>query len=253
MKELMTIFKNKKPIIGLIHLKGDTDEEIVERAKNEIAIYEENGVDAVLIENYYGNYHHMEMVLDYIQQEKPDLLFGLNCLNLDAMGFELATRYKAKFIQLDSVVGHMKPRDDVTLAAFLKKYRNECDAFVLGGVRFKYQPVLSERTIEEDLLIGMERCDAIVVTEDATGQETSMDKIALFKKVLKDFPLFVGAGVTKDNCAKQLDFVDGAIVGSYFKDTYKDTGDVCKEHVQTLVEEFERIRKEVADDKMCTR
>lgn len=248
MKDVMTIFKNKKPILGLIHLKGDSDEEIVARAKQEIALYEENGVDAVLIENYYGNYHHMELVLDYIQKEKPDLLFGLNCLNLDAMGFELANRYKAKFIQLDSVVGHMKPRDDVTLAAFLKKYRSECDAFVLGGVRFKYQPILSERSIEEDLRIGMERCDAIVVTEDATGQETSMDKIKLFREVLKDFPLFVGAGVTKENCAKQLPYVDGAIVGSYFKDTYKDTGDVCQEHVQTLVAEFNRIRKDLSND-----
>lgn len=248
MKGIMSIFKNKKPIIGLIHLKGETDEEIVDRAKKEIAIYEENGVDAVLIENYYGNYYHMEMVLDYIKEEKPNLLFGVNCLNLDAMGFELAKRYNAKFIQLDSVVGHMKPRDDYTMEAFLKKYRSECDAFVLGGVRFKYQPVLSERTVEEDLRIGMERCDAIVVTQDATGQETSMEKIEEFRKILKDFPLFVGAGVTKENCAKQLEYVDGAIVGSYFKDTYKDTGDVCVEHVQTLVKEFEKVRETLEND-----
>lgn len=244
MKEILSLFKNKKPIIGLIHLKGETDDEILERAKNEIEIYEKNGVDAVLVENYYGNYYHMEMVLEYLMNEKPEIVYGVNCLNLDAMGFDLAKRYNAKFIQLDSVVGHLKPRDDYSMEAFLKKYRKETNAFILGGVRFKYQPILSNRTLEEDLKIGMERCDAIVVTQDATGQETSMDKINEFRNIMKDFPLFVGAGVTDNNYQQQLDVVNGAIIGSYFKDTYKDSGDVCEAHVKQLVNSFNKYRRE---------
>ncbi len=45
----------------------------------------------------------------------------------------------------------------------------------------------------------MTRCDAIAVTENATGQETSMEKIELFRKNLGDFPLVIAAGVTLEN------------------------------------------------------
>ena len=45
----------------------------------------------------------------------------------------------------------------------------------------------------------MTRCDAIVVTQDATGQETPMEKINEFRKIIGDFPLVIGAGMTADN------------------------------------------------------
>lgn len=238
----LEIFKNKKPIFGMLHLKGTTDEEVLERAKREIDIYRENGVDAVIVENYFGNYYQMEMVLDYFDHADFDIIYGVNCLNLDAMGFDLAKRYHAAFVQLDSVAGHMKPRDDYSFEAFMKKYREESGVYVLGGVRFKYQPYLSERTLEEDLKIGMTRCDAIVVTQDATGQETSMEKIKEFRSIIGDFPLVIGAGVTADNCAEQFTVGDAAIVGSYFKDTYKDTGDVDASHVKALIEAVNKVR-----------
>lgn len=242
-EKFLDLFKNKKPIFAMLHLKGDTDEEVFERAKKEIDIYRQGGVDAVIVENYFGNYYQMEKVLEYLQTNKFEgLIYGVNCLNNDAMGFDLANRYGASFIQFDSVAGHVKQRDDYTFEAFINKYRKECKAFILGGVRFKYQPYLSGRTLEEDLKIGMTRCDAIVVTQDATGQETSMDKIKEFRNIIGDFPLVIGAGLTDKNCAEQLAVGDAAIVGSYFKDTYKDTGDVDPEHVKTLMSAVSKIR-----------
>lgn len=243
MSEFLKIFKNKKPIFGMLHLKGNNDEEVFERAKKEIDIYRENGIDAVIVENYYGNYYQMEKVLDYLNTSKfENLIYGVNCLNVDVMGFELANRYNASFVQFDSVAGHLKERDDYTYEAFINKYRKESKAFILGGVRFKYQPYLSGRSLEEDLKIGMSRCDAIVVTQDATGQETSMEKIKEFRKIIGDFPLVIGAGVTADNCIEQLSVGDAAIVGSYFKDTYKDSGDVDGTHVKKLLDTLKEIR-----------
>lgn len=238
----LDVFKNKKPIFAMIHLKGDTETEIFERAKREIEIYYENGVDAVIVENYFGNYYDMERVLEYLQNSNLDLIYGVNCLNVDAMGFELARRYGATFVQLDSVAGHLKVRDDPGFDEFIKMNRQSYDGYVLGGVRFKYQPYLSGRTLEEDLKIGMTRCDAIVVTQDATGQETSMEKINEFRSIIGDFPLVIGAGLTAENCKEQFSVGDAAIVGSYFKDTYKDTGDVDANHVKTLINTLNDIR-----------
>lgn len=242
---ILSLFPEKKPILGMIHLKGDSDTEIFEKAKKEISLLEEGGVDGIMLENYYGNYYHLEKILDYAAQGNLNVPYGVNCLNVDAMGFDLAAKYDAKFLQVDSVVGHVKPRDEATLEVFFDKYRKKTSAYLIGGVRFKYQPLLSENSLEEDLKIGMRRCDAIAVTENATGQETSMEKIEAFRAGIGDFPLVIAAGMTKENAAKQLKIGDMAIVGSYFKDNYQDIGDVCKEHVVEFMDIVKRIREEL--------
>ena len=123
-------------------------------------------LDSFLVETYFGTYYQVEKVLDYVAGADLGMPYGVNCLNVDAMGFELARKFDCDYLQLDSVVGHVKPRDEDSLDAFFKLYRERCKAYVIGGVRFKYQPVLSEHTVAEDLKIAMTRCDAICVTQD---------------------------------------------------------------------------------------
>jgi predicted TIM-barrel enzyme len=239
---ILSCFENEKPVIGMIHTKGEGDEDVLRRAKEEIAVYEENGVDSVMVETYFGDFRNVGQVLAYLAARRRTIPYGVNCLNFDMMSFELANRYRCDYIQIDSVVGHVKPRDEASLDAFLRTYRERCGAYVMGGVRFKYQPVLSEKTLAEDLETAMTRCDAVCVTGEGTGLETSMTKIKSFRRALGDFPLFVCAGVTPDSVAEQLEYCDGAVVGSYFKDTYKDTGDVCAAHVRELMSKVEAIR-----------
>lgn len=242
MKQVCEYFQADKPIIGMIHTKGVDDEDVFRRAKKEIDIYRQFHVDAVLVEPYFGTYPQVARVLEYLQKSDFHIPYGVNCLNVDAMGFELANQYQCAFLQLDSVIGHVKPRDEPTLEAFFKLYRARCKAFVMGGVRFKYQPVLSEHTVEEDLITATSRCDGICVTQDKTGQETSLEKIVSFRRTLGEFPLFVCAGVTPENIALQLQYTDGAVVGSYFKDNHQDNGDVCPEHVQALMNAVQKAR-----------
>ena len=98
-------------------------------------------------------------------------------------------------------------------------------------------------TLEEDLLIA-KTDDVVVVTGNATGEETDLDKIKLFRKNLGYFPLIVGAGVNSKNICEQLQFADGAIVGSYLKDNFEDNGEVDSTHVNEMVELFNQIREE---------
>ena len=240
--KFLDLFKNSKPILGMLHLKGDTDEEVFQIALKEIDFLCKNGVDAVVVENYFGKPHHVEMMLQYLKENRSDIIYGVNLLDDDRFGFQLAKKYDAKFIQLDSVAGHLELPEDERFHHFITSKRKECDSFVLGGVRFKYQPYKSGRTLEEDLKIGMTRCDAVVVTGDATGMETDIDKISSFRKIIGDFTLIIGAGMTAENCSKQLELADAAVVGSYFKDNYKDSGDVCAAHVTTFMDAVRKCR-----------
>lgn len=218
MKKLKEVFGVDKPVIGMLHMSGCGAEEKMAIAREEIGIMYRNGVNAVLVENYYGDDSDVENALKYLQENYTDKVYGVNMLGDPDVAFDLARKYGAGFVQIDSVCGHALPKHDAELAKYLAQLRGDGDVFLLGGVRFKYQPVLSERTLEEDLKLGMERCDAIVVTGEGTGISTDLEKIKTFRSILEDFPLIVGAGMTAETAQEQLAVADGAIVGSYFKE-----------------------------------
>ncbi len=230
-----TLFPRGKAIIAMLHMMGDTREDTMNRAEREIDIYYRNGVDAVLVENYFGDDQDCENALAYLKEKYPDKVYGVNILGGTPYAFWMARRYNAKFIQIDSVCGHLNPKADEVFAAQLAELREENKALVFGGIRFKYQPVLSGRTVKEDLAIGRTRCDAVVVTGSGTGEETPEGKIAAFRQELGDFPLITGAGVTADSVAETLRLCDGVIVGSWFKDEHDAFGDVDEDYVKELV------------------
>ena len=236
-----------KPVLAMLHLKGETAQCRLRRAHREIDIFEDAGVDGIIVENYFGTPDDVEDVLEYLSTQRPHLVYGVNVLDDDARGFELARRYGATFIQLDSVSGHLVPDDDSRFAEWLTEQREQTSALVFGGVRFKYQPVLSGNSLETDLCLAAERCDAVVVTGAGTGIETDLNKIARFRKVLgESFPLIAGAGVTARNGEAQLSAADGAIVGSYLKDTFTDEGEISAEHIEMLMVAVRRARRTVA-------
>ena len=62
------LFPHKKAVIAMLHLKGTTAEDIQERAKREISIFYQNGVDAVLVENYFGSAEDCRWALKYLKE-----------------------------------------------------------------------------------------------------------------------------------------------------------------------------------------
>ena len=217
-KTMQEIFGVDKPIIGMLHLSGYGREKVLENAKREIDIMYRNGVSAVLVENYFGDRVDVENALKLLQRDYPDKVYGVNMLGFPEMAFDLARKYGAKFVQMDSVCGHLEPNYEKPFLKKLDAMRGDGDIFLLGGVRFKYQPVRSGRSLEEDLTLGMARCDAIVVTGEGTGISTDLEKIKTFRTILGNFPLIVGAGMTAETVKEQLTYADGGIVGSYFKE-----------------------------------
>lgn len=236
----LEIFNTPKPILAMLHLKGETPEERLQRAIVEADIYAGCGVDAMIVEDYYGDVDDVERALAFLSRERPGLVLGVNVLDNFARSYELARQYGAKFMQVDSICGHLEVADEPAYFAMVERYRQDGAVAVIGGVRFKYQPYLSNRSLEEDLSLGIQHCDAIAVTGSGTGIVTDSDKIRQFRAILGDFPLVVAAGMTLESVAEKLSIGDAAIVGSTFKDTRKDTGDVSAAHVREFMDEVRR-------------
>jgi predicted TIM-barrel enzyme len=238
----LAFFDHARPVFAMLHLKGDTPAQRLDTAKREIDTLWSSGVDAVVVENYFGDTDDVVAVCDYLRSDAKGVVFGVNVLKDDWLAFSIANEFGARFVQLDSVAGHLPEGQDRDFAARLAEERAAFGAHVLGGVRFKYHPHLSGRSLEEDLLLGVARCDGIVVTGEGTGQETPLEKIEEFRRIVgADVSLVVGAGVTPRNCAEQLAVADAVIVGSYLKDTYADTGDVDENHVLEFVRAVRRL------------
>ena len=106
---------------------------------------------------------------------------------------------------------------------------------VLGGVRFKYQPVCSGRSTEEDLILGKERCDAVVCTGSGTGMETPMEEGGLVEATVGECPVIVGAGVTFDTARETMNKSDGTIIGSWFKYGHQAHNVLCEENVREFM------------------
>jgi predicted TIM-barrel enzyme len=236
-------FSVRKPILGMLHLKGEDPDDILDRAVREIHILIANGVDALVVEDYYGTISDVERVLARLASSRPTVPYGVNVLDDGIASFALADAYGAAFVQMDSIAGHLTNEEDGPFAQEIARVRDRSSAALLGGVRFKYQPVQSGNSVAVDLRTAMTRCDAVVVTGSGTGVETSLSKVQEFRDVLGSaFPLVVGAGVNTSNCRQALRISDGAIVGSSLKDTLTAAGEVSAANVAELMDAVRIVR-----------
>ncbi|HIH15576.1 MAG TPA: membrane biogenesis protein [Nanoarchaeota archaeon] len=226
-------FPKKKTIFGMIHLAG---EDPVAQALKEIALYQEEGVDAAIIENYHGS---IADVLQTLRSLPKDLTIkiGVNILpNEYFYSFRLAEEYHLDFIQLDYVAGKYKGHAPLKLRDYSAYKLSHPHIAVLGGVWPKYYTLLEGSRLEDDVSEGMTRAEAIVVTGEGTGKETPLTKIQDFRKLLGKHPLLIGAGLSLENATMQLAFAYGAIVGSAFKFHNETEEAVDKKRVHDLME-----------------
>ena len=68
--EFNALFNVKKPTIGMIHLAGSNKSERVRRALEELTIYEREGINGAIIEDYHGNFEDVENVVVWNMLEK---------------------------------------------------------------------------------------------------------------------------------------------------------------------------------------
>lgn len=234
---------SKKPIFGMIHLAG-----IVSRAMDEIQMYIENGLGGCIVENYHGGEDDVESVMANLSVEKipADFKIGVNILpNHYERAISLVDCYGGDFIQLDHIAGEYgNKKASVSMDSRIDHY-NRCrenapHVQVLGGVHPKYYNPIAGSDLMADLTMAIQRADAIVVTGAGTGMATPLDKIIDFRTKLdtlspvKRIPLIIGAGLNPSNVKEQMQYADGAIVGSAFK----PNGNTMKEVDPVLIKEF---------------
>ncbi|MGI6324666.1 MAG: hypothetical protein ACOXZS_01815 [Bacilli bacterium] len=78
-KSFLSLFKEPKPIIGMIHLKGIDHDDVCNRAIREINLMADHDFSGVLVENYLSEFiEDVEAVLAYLSRQDRDIIYGVN-------------------------------------------------------------------------------------------------------------------------------------------------------------------------------
>lgn len=225
---------NGKQILGMIHLAPPSS---IDKALEEIAIYERQGLYGIIIENYHGSVNDVIYLLKRLPKTK--LKIGINILpNEVEEAYRIANEYDVDFIQLDYVAGTYKPNKSLDIIEYGNLGIKNPNIYIMGGVWPKYYIPIEGSHFHTDLNEGTIIADAVVVTGERTGSETPLDKIKQFREFIDikktKCKLIIGAGLTVDNVQEQMQYADGAIVGSAFK----SNGHTMKMVDENLVKEF---------------
>ena len=238
----------KKEIIGMIHLAGP---DTIDKAMDEIKIYEEEGLSGIIVENYHGTLNDVVKVLERLTLYPTTLEVGINILPIEyEEAYKLCDTFPIiKFIQFDHVAGKYTHGREVEADVLFQLWATHQDVKILGGVWPKYYTPIEGSSLSDDIIDALFVSDAIVVTGAGTGMETPLDKIKLFRALMDrksklqghKTPLIVGAGLTAANVKEALEHAQGAIVGSAFKPNGKTMQMVDRDLVRAFMEEVKKL------------
>lgn len=262
--------KGEKWIIGMVHLAALPGtpkntiplELIAKKAREEAAILEIAGVDAILIENmhdvpYLKKHVGPEIVacMTSVAAEIRKIIqipVGIQILaaaNLEALAVALAAQLD--FVRVEGFVfAHVADEGyQESCAGDLLRYRKMIGAEhirIFTDVQKKH----SSHAITADISLKdhIETADyflsdGIIITGTSTGKEALVDDVKTAWESTK-LPVLVGSGITLDNIQVYWNFADGFIVGSWFKDEGNWKNPISEERIRTFMNKVQELRNE---------
>lgn len=263
-----SLFKNTKPVIGMIHIGAlpgtpanhQNISELISAAVREAKIYRDCGIDGIIIENmhdapYLRGTVGAEIVaamtiIAFAVKIKSGLPLGIQILagaNVEAMA--VAHAAGLDFIRVEGYAfAHIADEGFIeSSAAKLLRYRKMIGAeniAVWADIKKKH----SAHAITSDISLGLTaeavefmRGDAVIVTGNVTGDAPKAEDVREAKRHCK-VPVFLGSGVDASNIAGFHSIADGFIVGSAFKEGGHWQNPVDEQKVKTLMSLIWQLR-----------
>ena len=257
---------DKKCIIGMVHtlaLPGTTNydgnmQRVIDRAVQDAKTLSDAGVDALIVENFndypFTNYLQPEQLAALAAcaqavKQVINIPMGIDaCFTDTKASLAIAVATQADFIRIPVFVDTVVTADGIAYpsAGEAIRYRRMLGAEhiqLLCDIQTKHtHMVSSDVSIEESAELAEQAgADAIIVTGQHTGAATPIDVIEKVRKVVK-CPIMVGSGFSINNAEEQLKLIDGAIVGSAFKEGGIISNPIDYEKTSTIMKKVNEIR-----------
>lgn len=245
MSLFFNLFKQKKPLIGMVHLpplpgyKGFPGmDALITHVEAEVRLLEELGYDGVLIENEYDQPHQilaapetlaaMAILTRCAVRTAKSIVVGTEILLNDPKA-SLAAAFTggASFIRTDYFVDRMlRPEyggemhiDPEGLIAYRRRIGAEQIA-IMADIQVKYATMIRPRPISESANEAKDKgADAVIVSGNLTGVAPDLTDLNQASKAVPNYPILIGSGLNSDNIEKVLAVATGAIVGTGIMDS----------------------------------
>ncbi len=268
MEKFKKVFKQSKPVIGMIHVqalpgtpnyKGDV-KAIISKAIEEAKLYKAAGVDSIAIENMHdvpylkGNVGPevtaLMSIIAYEVKNVSQLPCGIQILagaNKQALAAALASGID--FIRAEGFVfAHVADEGIIeSNAGELLRYRKQIGAeniLVFTDIKKKHSSHsitadvdLKETAKAAEFFIS----DGLIITGSATGEEANQNDVKIVKESTS-IPVLVGSGINEKNIESYIDSADGFIIGSHFKVDGKWNNEIDKTRVDNFMNRISSLR-----------
>lgn len=233
------IFLVNKPIIGMIHMEGHSSGDKLDRALEELEIYEEYGVDGAIIEDYHGTEDDVKSALELSSRMGLKIIKGIKLTQNPYFSFKIADDFGLKFVKFNSVqVANL----DLTMYDSMRESYPQIK--VLGGFGFEGERSI-KYSLKHDLEDSQSRCEAIVAKTPRSDYQITLDRLTNCKAALPNSTIMTCEGVNKENVRDRLEIADGAIIGRYFKHDSKTRFKVERQKVKDLMYIVNEMRQEL--------
>ncbi len=259
---------SQKIVIGMVHTLASPGapkyngsvQDIVDKAVKEAKIYEEAGLDAIIIENMHDVPYLMRNVGAEVVstltavaikiKAEVSLPIGIQVLagaNKQALAIALAA--DLDFIRAEGFIfSHIADEGLMNSdAAELMRYRRAIEASkikVLCDIKKKHSShaLTSDVDIVEfahtaDFFLA----DGLIVTGSSTAQAANIKEVISVKNASKK-PVLIGSGLTAENIKEYWSAADGFIIGSYFKQNGYWENEIDPNRVEKFMQEIKILR-----------
>lgn len=259
------LFGARKPLIGVLHLLplpgaplyDGAMQKVYDQALAELDVFRRHSLDSVIVENfrdmpYFPGRVPAETVaaMAAVSREvvrAAEMPVGINVLRSDGEGaIAVAAAAGAHYVRINVHMGAVVADQGIVQGSsqFSVRLRSalRSSALIFADVGVKHAAPLAGRSLDIETRDLAERglADAVIVTGDRTGVETSADDIDTVRRATS-LPVLIGSGATPENLDRVLPKVNGLIVGSYFKKDGAGHNSVEPERVERFVRRFAEL------------
>lgn len=261
--------KLNKSIIGMVHVgalpgtpkNNQSIQSIIATAVSDAKVLEQEGVDAIMIENMHDRpYLNRNVGAEVVAamtavacelRKVVSVPLGIQVLagaNKEALAVALAAGFD--FIRAEGFVfGHLADEGMMNSdAGELLRYRKQIGAEhiqVFTDVKKKH----SSHAISYDISIEETAkaaefflVDGVIVTGNATGEKASIEDVKAVKSTVK-VPVLIGSGVDERNILDYWNYADGFIIGSSFKKDGNWEKEVDDKRVRSFTQAINQMKK----------
>ncbi len=253
-----------KTIIGMLHVQALPGtpkssykmREIIDFTLKEAQTYHDNGIENMIIENmhdipYLNGKVGPEItasmaIIAYELKQRFDIKLGVQVLagaNQEALAAAFCSG--ADFIRAEGFVfSHVADEGLMnSCAGDLLRYRKAIGAEnvkVITDIKKKH----SAHAITNDVDIvetakaaQFFASDGLIITGSSTGVSADLKELKSVKENV-NIPVLIGSGITDKNMHSYLEYADGLIVGSYFKEDGYWENKISIKRLKSLMEQY---------------